>query len=674
MKVRKMLMLCFLFVLYMTCSVKAADAVSVQEGIYFFNVEADNHFVMNVNGNFTEEGTNIDIAQNKNADCQKFKVTALEDGYYRITSVSSGLDLTIADDSSEKEANLQLNSWAEKDSQKWKFLYAAEERYNIQSALGTYIDNYGGNLTEENNVWMYEANGSATQMWMLTAAEETGAAEGGTEEVMADTVESFEGTPGSEVEIQDGVYCINVESDNTYVLDVNGNYTEDGATIDIMPNVNVDCQKFKIEKQDDGYYTITAMNSGKVLTVANGSSDPETDLQQSTYDGSNGQKWKFIYVDENRVKIQSALGTYVDNYGGNVADANNVWMYGESDSASQIWMLTKVIVEEVAAEITEPADKPLTLEGNKGESTEIADGVYCINVEADNSYVLDVNGNYTDDGATIDIMPNVNVDCQKFKIEKQDDGYYTITAMNSGKVLTVADDSADPETDLQQKTYDGSNDQKWKFIYVDENRVKIQSALGTYIDNYGGNVADANNVWMYGESDSASQMWMLTPVINVSESGETEAKVSDLMMNAVSYEDYEVIPDGDYYLVSAENEDLCVTVADMSNENGADIQMAQYEANDYQHFTVTNQGDNTYSMICVGSQKSLDIDGGSMEAGANVQQWDFDGTGGQIWSFNPEDGKSVSIASKLGTVIGQEADSLKMASDAPVKIKLIPAK
>ena len=209
---------------------------------------------------------------------------------------------------------------------------------------------------------------------------------------------------------------------------------------------------------------------------------------------------------------------------------------------------------------------------------------------------------------------------------------------------------------------------------MDENRVKIQSALGTYIDNYGGNVADANNVWMYGESDSASQMWMLTPVITVSESGETEAKVSDLMMNAVSYEDYEVIPDGDYYLVSAENEDLCVTVADMSNENGADIQMAQYEANDYQRFTVTNQGDNTYSMICVGSQKSLDIDGGSMEAGANVQQWDFDGTGGQIWSFNPEDGKSVSIASKLGTVIGQEADSLKMASDAPVKIRLIPAK
>ena len=63
-----------------------------------------------------------------------------------------------------------------------------------------------------------------------------------------------------------------------------------------------------------------------------------------------------------------------------------------------------------------------------------------------------------------------------------------------------------------------------------------------------------------------------------------------------------------------------------------------------------------------------------MEAGANLQQWDFDGTGGQIWNLNPEDGNSISIASKLGTVIGQDADSLKMMSDAPVKVKLIPAK
>lgn len=672
MKIRKIMLLCFMLVLYMAWSVKADDTVSIQEGIYFFNVEADNHFVMNVNGNYTDEGTNIDIAQNKNADCQKFQVSLLSDGYYRITSVSSGLDLTIADDSSEKEANLQLNSWTEKNSQKWKFLYAAEDRYYIQSALGTYIDNYGGNLTEENNVWMYESNGSATQMWMLTPAEVTDTSAGGTEEILAENVESFEGTPGEVIDIPDGVYCINVESDNTYVLDVNGNSAEDNATIDIMPNVNADCQKFMIEKQNDGYYKITARNSGKSLDVLNGSADPETDLQQKTYDGSNGQKWKFIYVDENRVKIQSALGTYIDNYGGNVTDANNVWMYGESDSASQIWMMTKVITTDIPAEVTEPANEPVKLEGTKGETVNIEDGIYCINAEADNRYVLDVNGNYTEDGATIDIMPNVNIDCQKFEIKKQEDGYYTITAMNSGKVLTVADGSADPETDLQQKTYDGSNGQKWKFIYVDENRVKIQSALGTYIDNYGGNIADANNVWMYEESDSASQMWMLTAMISVNAS--EEKNVSDLMVNCVSFDDYEMIPDGEYYLVSADNEKLCFTVTDMSNENGSNIQMAEYEENEYQRFTVMNQGDNTYSIVSVGSEKAMDIDGGSMAAGTNVQQWEFDGTAGQIWIFNPEENKSVSITSKLGTMIGLDENNIVMVSDGAVKVKLIPVK
>ena len=86
-------------------------------------------------------------------------------------------------------------------------------------------------------------------------------------------------------------------------------------------------------------------------------------------------------------------------------------------------------------------------------------------------------------------------------------------------LLSVENDSAEPEVDLQQRTYSGTDGQKWQFICEDESRVRIRSALGTYIDNYAGNVAEANNVWMYEKSDSASQLWMLTPIVAESEAG-----------------------------------------------------------------------------------------------------------------------------------------------------------
>ena len=624
------------------------ELLDIADGVYVLKVEADNTLVMNVTGNSTDENTNIDIMTDANIDCQKFEITKLDDGYYKIESISAKKVLTIADNSSAKEANVQLNTFENLDSQKWHFLYAGEDRYLIKSALGTYIDNYGGNLVDGNNVWMYEYNGSASQMWMMMLAD-TVSVENGEQDILSDQPMTFTGTAGDVIDIMDGIYCINVEADNSYVMNVNGNYIDDGASIDIMPNKNIDCQKFKIEKQDDGYYTITAQNSGKVLDVAGGSTASETNLQQRTYDGSSGQKWEFIYVDENRIKIRSALGTYIDNYGGIIAEGNNVWMYEKSDSASQIWMLTKVIKGEAVEENWGIlADAPERFEGNAGQIIDIKEGIYCINVEEDNSYVMNVNGNYTDDGTSIDIMPNNNIDCQKFKIEKGNDGYYTITAQNSGKVLDVEDGSYAPETNLQQRTYDGSSGQKWEFVYVDANRIKIRSALGTYIDNYGGIIADANNVWMYGETDSASQIWMLTRVIA---SGDEEALGS--IPNYVELENNE-LPDGDYIIVSAVDEELCVSVADEEADNGTNIILESNKINDKEKFRISKIDDDTYTIISSMTEKSLDIDGGSAENGANVQLWEYDGTYGQLWTFAKNEDGSVTISSLLGTVLSAD--------------------
>ena len=55
-------------------------------------------------------------------------------------------------------------------------------------------------------------------------------------------------------------------------------------------------QRFEVRSAGNGYYTITAEHSGKVLDVAGGSTASGAVLQQYFYNGSNAQLLSLIHI------------------------------------------------------------------------------------------------------------------------------------------------------------------------------------------------------------------------------------------------------------------------------------------------------------------------------------------------------------------------------------------
>ncbi len=89
------------------------------------------------------------------------------------------------------------------------------------------------------------------------------------------------------------------------------------------------------------------------------------------------------------------------------------------------------------------------------------------------------------------------------------------------------------------------------------------------------------------------------------------------------------IADGDYHIVTALDNSMCLDIAGASKENGANAQIWHGTEDELQVFTVTWLGaDKGYKIIHRNSGKSLDVAGRSRKNGTNVWQWEY---------FNPSE-------------------------------------
>ncbi|WP_280169407.1 RICIN domain-containing protein [Priestia megaterium] len=90
----------------------------------------------------------------------------------------------------------------------------------------------------------------------------------------------------------DGYYFIRNFSTGK-ILDVWAHSQSDGGDVKQYRVTNTDNQKWKVEKQADGSLKITAKHSGKVLGVKGNSLNNGATLHQYTDTGSNSQRWTF---------------------------------------------------------------------------------------------------------------------------------------------------------------------------------------------------------------------------------------------------------------------------------------------------------------------------------------------------------------------------------------------
>ena len=448
---------------------------------------------------------------------------------------------------------------------------------------------------------------------------------------MSDTI-PFIYSEGDEVEIYEGVYYLMAEADNSYVMNITGNSADPGANVDIMPNSELDCQKFLIQKQQNGFYTITSVLSGLVLEVSGGSPSPEANLQQGVYTGAAGQHWKFLYAGENRYYICSDLGTYIDNYGGMLQDANNVWMYSENHSSSQMWMLSEA--QNMDSPDISAEEEPSEISNAQIDLSMLTSVMFVSSI--DQTKVLNVQDASTENGANIELMKNHNMDQQIFYLDKTADGFYSIRSAQSGLVLTVDQNNPAQEANLIQMADSGLDGQKWRILQDVDGMYKIQSSLGTYIDCYGGLTDDSTNIWMYGENNSYSQKWIIQPV----------TRYSDLNVG-----DEVRLVDGIYTIAIALDYQAVMQVEGGAYEDGANIVIGSDRKEEHQKFRLIFGEDGYYTIIAMHSGKSIEVADENPNPETNLRQNTISYQDCQRWKLIYAGDNHCYIMSKMGCLI-----------------------
>ena len=140
----------------------------------------------------------------------------------------------------------------------------------------------------------------------------------------------------------DGYYYLlsQLGDGNSFALDVNGRKTADETNIEIYTFNKGENQKFRIEKNADGSYSIlTKITDGKsALDVSGGSKDTGANVQQYAYKGSNNQKW-FVEIAQNSGDILAVRGDVNGDGRFDISDAVLLqkWLMGVPDTHLANW-------------------------------------------------------------------------------------------------------------------------------------------------------------------------------------------------------------------------------------------------------------------------------------------------------------------------------------------------
>ena len=110
----------------------------------------------------------------------------------------------------------------------------------------------------------------------------------------------------------------------------------------------------------------------------------------------------------------------------------------------------------------------------------------------------------------------------------------------------------------------------------------------------------------------------------------------------------QLVPNGDYIIVSGLNSNKVVDVNGASNDNCANIQLWTRNGTGAQTYQLTYNAGGWYTIVNVQSGKALDVANGEAKCGQNVWQYQCNGTNAQKWYLEDAGGGYYYIRSALG--------------------------
>ena len=569
-----------------TENIKATEQ-TIEEGTYKINTCVDSNKYIDVSGGSNKNEANIQIWEKSNVEQQKYEITYLNNGYYKITALHSGKVLDVQGAGKSNGTNVWQYEWNGSDAQQWIIQEEGNGHYSIISKCNElYLDVNGANNSNGTNVQVYEGNGSKAQQFKF---------------------EKYEPLQGKKT-IEEGTYKINTCIDSNKYVDVSGGSNKNEANIQIWEKSNVEQQKYEITYLNNGYYKITALHSGKVLDVQGAGKSNGTNVWQYEWNGSDAQQW--IIQEEGNGKysiISKCNELYLDVNGANNSNGTNIQVYEGNGSKAQ----------QFKFEEEENIEAKKTLE----------DGIYKINTKINSNKYLDINGGSTQNGANAQIWDNGNVYQQRFQVTYLNNGYYKLEALHSRKVLDVESAGKNNGTNVWQYEYNESDAQQWILKELEDGYYRIISKCNKLsLDVAGGKDQNGTNVQVYEWNGSNAQQFKFE-------------KVETLQGK-------KTIEDGTYKIKMSSTDNMLVTVETRNKGNGANAFLEKDDEYKSQKYRVTYLNNGFYKIEAAHSGKVLDVEAAGKDRGTNVWQYEYNGSYAQQWVIQEEENGCYSIISR----------------------------
>lgn len=422
----------------------------------------------------------------------------------------------------------------------------------------------------------------------------------------------------------------------------------------------------------DGTYNIQSLvNPNYVLDIYGGYTTNGANVQLYRSNDTEAQLFKVTHDSQGYVTFTNVKsGKVLDVYGGTKKNNQNIWQFSSNGSRAQKWIVKPdgngyVIISALDSnyvldlstgkainssniqlytycgsnaqrwkfsKLVSKTDELNSLaQSNKNV---LADGTYVISTALSSNYVLDVYGGYTWNKANVQLFAKNGTDAQAFKVTHDSQGYVTFTNLNSGKVLEVAGSRAGNNANVQQYSLDGSRSQKW-VVQKNGSGYTIISALDPnfVLDLSGALVMNGRNIGLYQNNGSKAQQWNFSKHM-------TDRERCDLF----AAQNKDKIADGVYYIKN-KNVNYALDVYGGSLYGGANVQLYSLNKSNAQKWKITHDSKGYVMFQNVGSGMYLTA-GGSGNS-ANVYQQKQSNGYNQKWIIMFDTNSNLRIVSAL---------------------------
>ena len=386
-------------------------------GIYKIAVGSASNKTMEVAGSSQSNNAKVDIWNYGNVPAQKFYFEYKE-GYYKITAMHTGKSLTAKNNSIQEGAEVVQADYTGNNSQKWILRDSHKNGWVISPLANPSLAiTIQGSIQNGSKMILSNTRDNSNQMYYIYNLN------------------------NSEKTKENSTYEVLVGADSNKGLEVSGSNKNNNATVDIWNYGNAAAQKFKFEYVN-GYYKITVTHTGKSLTAKNNSIKEGTEIVQSDYTGSDGQKWLVKDSKKNGWIISPlANPSLCITVKGSIQNGSKIILSQTRNNNNQMFYLVQA----------------------PNATKTIANGTYELAIGANSSKAIEVAGSSQANNAKVDIWNYGNSRAQKFNLEYVN-GYYKITVAHSGKSLTVKGNNIKNGIEIVQDDYKGEIGQMWMIV------------------------------------------------------------------------------------------------------------------------------------------------------------------------------------------------------------------